>query len=104
AAKTEFLKEGIEPAFAGERGTRGVKITGLLAGVVEPTPRDEHLLPRALDDLVQLLSREEVIGVGGEPVEILPLGNTLQQLRRQNRAFAADGGEEGTGGGALGVV
>ncbi|MCC6129686.1 MAG: hypothetical protein IT186_07130 [Acidobacteria bacterium] len=104
APKAKFLEERIQPTFAGERRAGSIQIAGFFAGLLEPAPGHENLLPGALDDLVEFLPRQEVIGVGGEPVEVLPLGNTLQQLRGQDRAFGADGGEEGTGGGAHGLL
>ena len=98
---TQFLEQRQKPAFARQRRT-WVALRQFRRRIAERRPRAQRAIPRAIDRLVDLLALGKVIRFRRHATRLktrVAIGNALKQIRRQYRAFYADGGEGGMGGG-----
>ncbi|MCZ7620317.1 MAG: hypothetical protein M5U32_19155 [Myxococcota bacterium] len=94
-AVAEFLEERQQPTLAREPRVRSA-VAELRAGLAEARPRAEQPVPRARHRLAEPRAGLEVVVRRGEARQLAVAGgDALQQLRRQQTAFAADRLEEG---------
>jgi len=90
----ELAEEVQQPFLAGEGGG-GIALRQRGEMLLKDRPGTEKAVPGPAGHLVDLFALDEMIGIGGEPLQSGIAGSdALEQVWRQDGPFDVDGGEQ----------